>query len=472
MGDGLQYAMVPGIVPPRSYGNYVVNAFRFLGLCVILSAACIIPASAQTPAATVIAHLAPGTTRAELQAGLAPGIRVTGWLPQIRAAVLRLPPGSSTGSIRHPKIRTIEQDALIHPAASGPDPLLPQQYGLANVQASAAWAVSTGVGTIVAVIDSGIQLDHPDLASQLWVNPGEIPGNGIDDEGDGYIDDVHGWHFYHDANGNPQNDGDLSDGLGHGTHVSGIVGAARNNAEGGAGIAPDTRLMIMRIFGTPDVPYDANGYESDVAIAILYAVEHGANVISMSLGGNTDVHALHDAIIFAVAHGVVVVAAAGNNVPAVVYPARYPEVIAVGATDSSDQPAFFSTGGLQLALSAPGVSILSTSKNPPPPNYPADVCPGSLMPPSTGYYGLCSGTSMSTPFVSGAAALIKSVHPDYTPACIRVVLEKSADDIAPAGFDLATGWGQLNASRALQLASQGGCYTRLFPLVPGATAGS
>ncbi|MBA3946930.1 MAG: S8 family serine peptidase [Herpetosiphonaceae bacterium] len=447
-----------------------MNALRSLWLCVFLSVACIIPATAQTPAATVIAHLEPGTTRSALQAGLAPGVRITGWLPQIRAAVLHLPPGSSANSIRHPKIRSIEQDAIMHPVASGPDPLFPQQYGLANVQASAAWTVSTGVGTVVAVVDSGIQLDHPDLASQLWANPGEIPGNGIDDDGDGYIDDVHGWHFYHgiDSFGNPvpQNDGDLSDGLGHGTHVSGIVGAARNNAEGGAGIAPDTRLMIMRVFGRPDAPYDANGYESDIASAILYTVDHGANVINMSLGGNTDVQALHDAIIFAVVHGVVVVAAAGNNVPAVVYPARYPEVIAVGATDRSDQPAFFSTSGPQLALSAPGVNILSTAKNPPPPNYPADDCPGSLMPPSTGYYGLCSGTSMSTPLVSGAAALLKSVHPAYTPACIRIVLEKSADDIAVPGFDPATGWGRLNAVRALQLASQGGCYTQLLPLVP------
>lgn len=410
------------------------------------------PVAATNRYTSVIARLAPGISRAELERELLPGMSIGGWMPQINAAVLSVPAGTAPQSLGGAAVDAIQPNGSLQPVAEGPDPRLAEQYGLAKIKAPAAWKRATGLGTVVAIIDTGAQVDHPDLVSQLWTNSGEIVGNGVDDDKNGYVDDLHGWHWYHDEEGQPRSDSDVRDGHGHGTHVAGIVGAARNNAQGIAGVAPDTRLMILRIFGRPDVPNDADGKESDIALAVLYAADNGADVINMSLGGDLDVPALREAVRYAINRGIVVIAAAGNTGGKVLYPARYPEVIAIASIDSNDKRVASSGYGPEISLSAPGAGILSTSR-------PAGGSCASFQQ----YYWTCSGTSMAAPFVSGTAALIYEIYAGYDPVHIRTILELTADDIGATGYDEMTGWGRINAERAVEYAyTNARNFTRIY----------
>jgi subtilisin family serine protease len=282
------------------------------------------------------------------------------------------------------------------------DPLYADQSALqpdAAIGAPEAWKVSQGAGILVAVLDTGVDETHPDLKGALWTNPGEVPGNGVDDDHDGYVDDVHGVDLVN-------HDGDPSDDEGHGTHVAGII-AARADGEGAVGLAPKAQVMPVKVLDN-----HRSGSTDVVAEGIRYAVTHGANVINLSINGPGPSDDLRAAIRVAGAAGVTVVASAGNDgddlglIPS--YPASFtdPAILAVGATKGDDLLADFSNFGRGVSLTAPGVAILSTS--------------------STGGYELRSGTSMAAPEVAAGLALLQSARPDLSGATLRAALVQTA----------------------------------------------
>jgi subtilisin family serine protease/Tol biopolymer transport system component len=342
----------------------------------------------------------------------------------------------------------------------------PDLWGLHNIRADSAWDLSTGTGVVVAVIDTGLNFDHPELAPNVWTNPGEdLNGDGrlggynacpmpngdfncVDDDGNGYADDVHGWQF-------PAKTGDVYDHVGHGSHVSGTLAAVGNNGGGVIGVAWNARLMPLNVWGDFAGAADVN-----IARAVVYAVENGAAVVNMSFGGLGDSLVQRDAIAFGVSQGLVLVAAAGNDAIDVrsVSPADLDGVIAVGAVDHLDQPAGFSNFGGKLELAAPGggdsgpprylpeASILSTTGVQLDPLLEMDAFVPPFYMPS---FQRLAGTSMAAPHVSGVAALILSRHPEFTVEQVRQVLRDSADDLGPPGRDARYGYGRLNAARAV-----------------------
>jgi len=321
-----------------------------------------------------------------------------------------------------PSVEYAEPDYIARAATTPKDPLFPQQWGLAKINAPAAWDVVTGTQTVViAVVDSGIDLTHPDLDGRLWVNPGEIPGNGLDDDNNGYVDDVNGWNFISGTS-------NIYDGNGHGTQVAGVAAAAANDGVGIAGLCWNCRIMPVRVMADSGV----SNY-SDIAAGVIFAADKGAKVINLSLGGYAYSNALRDAVNYAVSKGAVVVGGAGNdNLATPFYPAAYENVIAVAATDPDDLKVNFSNYGTWVDLSAPGADIMTTFLG--------------------GDWGTANGTSLSAPFVSGLAALVLSQWPDWTPAMVRNQLEQTADPIDALNPDYAgkLGAGRINAAAALQ----------------------
>ncbi len=295
----------------------------------------------------------------------------------------------------------------------------------ADIRLPAAWNVSTGTGnTIVAVIDTGIDYRHPDLAPNLWQNPGEIPSNGIDDDGNGFVDDRIGANFV-------DNNGDPYDTNSHGTHVAGIIGAKGGNAIGVAGIDWNVRIMALKFIG-PN-----GGFTSDAVRAMNYAVTNGAKIINNSWGGGGYDAATSAAIVRARNAGVIVVNAAGNNGSdndqSAFYPANYitqsDNVITVAATDSQDKLSSYSNfGRTTVTLGAPGTDILSTLPN--------------------NRYGSYSGTSMATPMVSGALALLWDQHPTWNYQQIIAKLKSSVDVLPSLTGKTITG-GRLNVAKLL-----------------------
>jgi subtilisin family serine protease len=261
-----------------------------------------------------------------------------------------------------------EPTVRYYPATTPTDPLYTQQWGFSNtgqsggtagadMHAEAAWDWSRGADTVVAVIDEGVQTAHPDLVGQIWVNTDEIAGNGIDDDGNGKIDDANGWDF---LNGDATVF-DLSDGEKHGTHVAGTVAAAANSGVGGVGAAWETKVMPLKFLG-PN-----GGTDSQGAAAIIYAVDNGADVINCSWGGTGFSTALSEAISYAESHDVLVVAAAGNSSAnsdsSPFYPAAYTHsnIVSVAALTRTDGLASYSNyGATSVDLGAPGSEILST----------------------------------------------------------------------------------------------------------------
>jgi subtilisin family serine protease len=332
----------------------------------------------------------------------------------------RQPSGSEThaGTARKPA-----------PTVYPNDPELARQWGLMKINAPAAWSIITGAVSItIAVVDSGIDLGHPDLALQLWVNPGEIPGNGVDDDANGKVDDMHGWHFFQAANG-PAEDARVQDDFGHGTHVAGIAAAATDNGIGVAGVAWGSRLMAVKV-----LDQYGNGWYSDIIAGIVYAADNGAQIINLSLGGALASQALCDAVTYAHGRGALVVAATGNSNAAVLYPAACAGALAVAATDRADARPVFSNFGPQVALAAPGVDIYSTW-------YYTGIR-------ASGYFTK-SGTSMATPHVAGAAALLWSQWPAWRADQVRQQLLSTATDVSAPGWDPYSGWGRLNVAAAL-----------------------
>ncbi len=293
------------------------------------------------------------------------------------------------------------------------DPSYEKQWALAKVNASAAWDMQIGsTTTVVAITDTGVDMKHPDLEANIWRNPREIPGNGIDDDGNGFIDDVHGWDFRdNDANAN---DEVSSKNPGHGTHCAGIVGAVGNNGIGVSGISQRVSIMPLRFLGA-----DGSGDLMTAAKTIDYAVANGAHIISASWGAavpRNGVKPILEAIQRAEAKGILFVAAAANdgrnNDTREVYPANagFSNVISVAATAPDDsKPSWSNYGIATVDLASPGQGILST--------IPA------------GQYRELSGTSMATPLVAGTAALLHSqamaVNHSITPQEIKAILQAS-----------------------------------------------
>ncbi len=324
----------------------------------------------------------------------------------------------------HPAIEWAEPDYLAYPASNIPDdPLFSQQWGLTKIQAPEAWDIVTGTQTIViAMVDSGIDISHQDLVNRLWVNPGEIPGNGLDDDNNGFVDDVRGWNFVHGT-------ADINDGNGHGTQVAGVAAAATDDGVGIAGVCWNCRIMPVRVMADSGV----SNY-SDIALGVRYAADKGAAVINLSLGGYAYSNALRDAINYAVnVKNAVVVGGAGNdNVATAFYPAAYETVLAVAATTNADSKAAFSDYGTWVDLSAPGETITTTFLG--------------------GDWGAANGTSLAAPFVSGVAALVRSQHPDWSAALVRNQLLQTADalDVLNPVYAGKLGTGRVNAMRATQ----------------------
>jgi serine protease len=280
------------------------------------------------------------------------------------------------------------------------DPSYGSQWALPKISATLAWNYfSTGSTIVVGIVDDGLERTHPDLSPSLWVNPGETASNGIDDDGNGYIDDVNGWDIAdNDNNPNPTT---LS--YDHGTHVAGIVGAKSNNGIGVASIGYSVKLMAVKSTNSPGVI--TNGYEG-----IIYAVDNGANVINCSWGGYSSSVTAQAIIDYAYNAGVVVVAAAGNdNISTILYPAGYTHVISVAASSSNDAKAGFSNYGAWVDITAPGENIYSTTVG--------------------ASYGNKSGTSMASPMVAGLAALMLSLNHYLTPDDIENCIKSNATNI-------------------------------------------
>ncbi|HET8948036.1 MAG TPA: S8 family serine peptidase, partial [Candidatus Polarisedimenticolia bacterium] len=334
-----------------------------------------------------------------------------------------------------PGLQYAEPNYLLRAAKTPDDPFFPIQWALQNtgqssgtagadIDAGQAWDITEGAPVVVAVVDTGVDMQHPDLAANIWTNPGEIPGNLIDDDGDGLVDDVHGWDFVN-------HDDDPSDDDGHGTHVAGTIAASADNGLGVAGIAWHARLMPLKFLDASGL-----GTTSDAIEAIDYAAARGARVLNASWGGGDFSEALFESIRNAAAQEVLFVAAAGNDgadsdrVP--FFPAGFdaPNIIAVAATDRRDRLAPFSNyGARKVDMAAPGVDIYST-------------LPG-------GAYGFSSGTSMATPHVSGVAALILGFAPGMPTDALRRRILDHAEPIASLTGKTATG-ARLNAFGCLQ----------------------
>ncbi|MCH8049150.1 S8 family serine peptidase [Patescibacteria group bacterium] len=338
------------------------------------------------------------------------------------------------------------------------DPLFDEQWYLEQIKAPDAWEVTTGSKeVIVAVLDSGVDLDHPDLIGNIWTNPGEIPGDGIDNDGNRFPDDVHGWDFVDfDNNPDPAPLFDFfdPDAVNHGTIISGMIGAVGDNEEGIAGVAWDVKIMPVRVLTETGI-----GLSSDAARGIFYAIENGADIITMSFTGLSYDIAIQRAIESAFEQGIVIVASVGNEnadldeTEAIVYPACTESgtdedwVIGVAATDHDDAKADFSNYGSCVDIAAPGVDVLSTTFLIDPDDPLAEFF-------SEPYLGDYAGTSVSVPQVAGAAALLLAVHPSLTPTQIRNILRLSVDPIKGAGTPYfgKIGPGRLNVAQALRIA--------------------
>jgi type VII secretion-associated serine protease mycosin len=285
------------------------------------------------------------------------------------------------------------------------------QWNLPQIETERGWQLSKGSqDVVVAVVDTGVQLDHPDLKGRL----------------------VSGYNVI-DPTRPPEDD------VGHGTHVAGIIAAQVNNGEGVAGLTWYTKIMPIKALDS-----SGSGSTYSVAEGVIWAADHGAQVINMSLGNYAEAQFLHDAIQYAHRKGAVIVAASGNdNTDRPGFPAAYPEVLAVAATDPGGAKAEYSNYGDYIDVAAPGTNIASTY-------------PGSR-------YAALSGTSMASPHVAALASLVRAVNPDLTNTDIMDLLRQTAVDLGDKGKDTMFGYGQIDIAGALRAAGSGGQSLQLFP---------
>ncbi|MGH9201107.1 MAG: S8 family serine peptidase, partial [Vicinamibacterales bacterium] len=355
------------------------------------------------------------------------------------------------------QVRYVEPDYTLRLATVPSDPQFPSLWGMhntgqtggtsdADIDAAEAWDLTTGSSaTIVAVIDTGVDYNHPDLAANIWTNAGEIPGDNRDNDGNGFVDDVHGYDFIN-GDGNPLDD------QGHGTHVAGTIGAVANNGIGVAGVSWNVRIMPLKFLGA-----NGSGSTSDAIRALNYAVQMGAHVSNNSYGDTVFSQAFADAIAAAGNAGHIFVAAAGNNAgnndAGPFYPASFAatNIISVAATDHNDRLASFSNyGATTVDIAAPGVNILST--------YPGNR------------YETLSGTSMAAPHVAGVVSLVRGQHPEWSVQQVIDQVLGTADFLPNLEPGTVTG-GRRNAARAVGLPdTEGPRVTVVDPA--GATSGA
>ncbi|MCS6909212.1 MAG: S8 family serine peptidase [Anaerolineales bacterium] len=379
-----------------------------------------------------------------------PGVRTNPALLRLGLGVWHAPEAHLAASAADSRILDYWPNTRVSIQIEPDDPYWPNQYGTHNIQIPQSWNMLTGSACLtvtVAVIDTGVDLVHSDLVGRFWHNSGETGAgretNGVDDDGNGFVDDWQGWDF---ANGD--NDPQDDHGYSHGTHVAGIVAATANNGLGIAGAASlgcPAQIMALKVLRD-----SGEGTDADVAAAVRYAAEQGARVINLSLGARKETPATEMAIEDAIAQGALVVAAAGNSGQfGVYYPAAYESAVAVAASDSANRRAHFSSYGPQVDLTAPGVGIYSTLRH--------------------NYYGTLSGTSMATPHVAAAAALLASQPQFDTPAKIRAALEYTALDLGSICRDPYFGAGLVQTLEALSYDPQAEhpvkCFYYFFPLV-------
>jgi Subtilase family len=365
----------------------------------------------------------------------------------IRAYLASVPAGRQKQMIaaleRDPRVRYAEPNVTFRISSAPNDPAFGELWGLdnsgqavnglagapdADVDAPEAWDVTTGSADVtVGVIDTGVDYSHPDLAVNIWINEGEdcagCRSDGLDNDGNGFVDDWRGWDFLNEDN-------DPFDDNGHGTHVAGTIGAVGDNGRGVAGVNWNVRIIPLKFLGA-----NGSGDASDAVRAVLYATSVGAAVTNNSWGGDGYSQALADAIATADAQGSLFVAAAGNsfsnNDTSPNYPSGYelPNVVSVGATDQNDARAWFSNYGRRsVDLGAPGTNILSTQ-------------PGNA-------YAYLDGTSMAAPHVAGAAALARAEFPSATAVGLKALLFRTVDANSSLATRTATG-GRLNVGSAM-----------------------
>ena len=334
----------------------------------------------------------------------------------------------------------IEPDYIVTKAATFPnDPGFPQQWALhntgqnggtpdADIDAPEAWDIQKGnPNLVIGVIDTGVDYNHPDLVGNIWTNPGEIAGDGIDNDNNGYIDDIRGWDFAY-------NDNNPSDVDGHGTHVSGTIAGKGNNGVGVTGVAWNAKIMPLKFLND-----SGSGSTSNAIKAIDYATAKGVKITNNSWGGGGYSQALYDAINAAGQQGALFIAAAGNSGQNAdlypMYPAAYnlANIISVASTNRHDKLSWFSNYGLtSVDLGAPGEEIYSTLPN--------------------NSYGTLSGTSMASPHVAGAAALVWSQNPTWTAQQVKNTLMNTGDPIAALAGKTVSGK-RLNVFNALAAAN-------------------
>jgi subtilisin family serine protease len=377
-------------------------------------------------------------------------------------AVVHTPTGTNPQQFiaelrKSPEIESAEFDVIIR-AVSGtvnPDDTYfgANQYALVNtgtqppwdpgtadadIDMDEGWTYTTGDSSVIlAILDTGLDPNHPEFAGRFWINPDE-EFDDIDNDSNLLVDDVFGWNFNGENNA-------TNDGNGHGTHVAGIAAASGNNGMGVAGVNWHCKVMTVKVLGS-----DGSGSSSSVTSGIYYAANEGAHIISMSLGAGASSGAQEAAVAYAESLGVIVVAAMGNDdVGTMQWPAAYDGVISVGATDSDDNradpfcysPLSGSNYGAWIDVCAPGENVWST--------YPV----------SFGSYANLCGTSMATPHVSGLASLMLGLRPGWTTDSVLHILKNTSDDLVGrpiedvAGFDIYHGWGRINTARALRILS-------------------
>ena len=360
---------------------------------------------------------------------------------------------------------------------SWPNSSTPDQYGVIQMNPAIGWDASTGEGALIVETDTGLDLDHPDIAANVWTNPGEIAGNGIDDDHNGYVDDVHGYDFCGswagDPWGSPNEDsnpdvfagdpacGDGTDnnfdgyadaGVGHGTMTSGCAACVVNNSTGFAGVAGHAKIAMARCLSP-----EGSGTEAMIAAAFEYARAIPADVINCSLGGTTAMPTIETQMQADINAGIAIFCASGNDgTNHAVYPAAYPECLAVGGVkhDDSGKTSITSYGNwldccaASGDVDASGTSITEAIWT----IYVASVADANSTPGVVAGQAMiagAAGTSFASPYAAGVGALIKSLEPSFTPTQVYNQITSHCYDIPPAGYDIQTGYGRIDISAAL-----------------------
>ncbi|MFZ1945915.1 MAG: S8 family serine peptidase [bacterium] len=365
-----------------------------------------------------------------------------------------------------------------------PNEAQPDEYGVIQMNAAAGWDVSTGEDVVIVLTDSGLDLDHPDIAANVWTNPGEIAGNSIDDDGNGYVDDVHGYDFSGswagDPWGSPNEDsnpdvfagdaacGDGDDnnldgyadiGVAHGTMTSGCAACVMNNGSAFAGVAGQAKVAMARCMSA-----EGSGTEDMIAAAFEYARAIPADVLNSSLGGATAMPSIQTQMIANYNAGISMFCASGNSgANEMMYPAAYAQCLAVGGVkhDDSERTSISTYGSWLDCCSASGdlneaqtaltevvwsIYVASVAEA----NEDPEIEPGQAM------IGGGAGTSFASPYAAGVGALIKSVAPALTPAQVYSQITGHCYDVAPAGFDTETGYGRIDIAASLADWNQSG----------------